>query len=377
MSGDTITVVENPTELVTVVEKGPRGDTTEVDAALAAEIARAEAAEAALQADLDLKATTADLQAATSALNAALAAHEAGDASDAELAAAIADASAASSAAISAAQAYSIQRANHTGTQAISTVSGLQTALDGKETAGAAAAAQAASQPLDSDLTAIAALSTTSYGRSLLTQANAVAARSTLGVAPTWQSGTHATRIAISSPETGLAFYETDTGVLYRYTGSTWVAQTAGRIVKTADETVNNSASFQDDDHLFFPIEPNETWFVTATLLASAVSTTPDWQFTWTGPTGATGRHGAYGAANVTGQSFVTLTTAGTPATLVILGSDARVASAAGVHGIMLGAWIFNGSNAGTVKLRWSQLAATGEDHKLLTGSFIEPQRIA
>jgi hypothetical protein len=40
-------------------------------------------------------------------------------------------------------RAFSIQRANHTGTQAISTVSGLQTALDGKETAGAAAAAQA------------------------------------------------------------------------------------------------------------------------------------------------------------------------------------------------------------------------------------------
>ena len=37
-------------------------------------------------------------------------------------------------------------------------------------------------QPIDSDLTAIAALSTTSYGRSLLTQADAAAARSTLAV---------------------------------------------------------------------------------------------------------------------------------------------------------------------------------------------------
>lgn len=37
-------------------------------------------------------------------------------------------------------------------------------------------AAQAASQPLDSDLTAIAALTTTSYGRALLTLANAAAA---------------------------------------------------------------------------------------------------------------------------------------------------------------------------------------------------------
>jgi hypothetical protein len=46
----------------------------------------------------------------------------------------------------------------------------------------AAAAALAASQPLDSDLTAIAALATTSYGRSLLTLADAAALRSTASV---------------------------------------------------------------------------------------------------------------------------------------------------------------------------------------------------
>jgi hypothetical protein len=40
---------------------------------------------------------------------------------------------------------------------------------------GAAAAAAAASQPLDSDLTAIAALSTTAFGRSLLALADAAA----------------------------------------------------------------------------------------------------------------------------------------------------------------------------------------------------------
>lgn len=49
------------------------------------------------------------------------------------------------------------------------------------DAAGAAAAAQAASQPLDSDLTAIAALSTTSYGRSLLAAADAAALRTLAG----------------------------------------------------------------------------------------------------------------------------------------------------------------------------------------------------
>ncbi len=47
---------------------------------------------------------------------------------------------------------------------------------------GSAAAAQAASQPLDSDLTAIAALTTTSFGRALLTMADAAATRTDLGL---------------------------------------------------------------------------------------------------------------------------------------------------------------------------------------------------
>ena len=56
----------------------------------------------------------------------------------------------------------------------------------GAEVAGAAAAAQAAaiaaSQPLDADLTSIAALATTGYGRSLLTGADAATTRTTLGL---------------------------------------------------------------------------------------------------------------------------------------------------------------------------------------------------
>lgn len=50
------------------------------------------------------------------------------------------------------------------------------------DAAGAAAAAQAASQPLDSDLTAIAALSTTSYGRAVLALADAAALRTAAGL---------------------------------------------------------------------------------------------------------------------------------------------------------------------------------------------------
>lgn len=60
----------------------------------------------------------------------------------------------------------------------------------GADPSGSAAAAQAASQPLDSDLTAIAALSTTAFGRNLLTLANAAAGQTAFGLGT---ASTHAT----------------------------------------------------------------------------------------------------------------------------------------------------------------------------------------
>lgn len=58
-------------------------------------------------------------------------------------------------------------------TSALETTTGAQAKAD---------AAQAASQPLDSDLTAIAALATTSFGRSVLTKADAAALRTLAGL---------------------------------------------------------------------------------------------------------------------------------------------------------------------------------------------------
>lgn len=71
--------------------------------------------------------------------------------------------------AAAAAQAHAIQRSNHTGTQAQSTIVNLVSDLAGK-------------QPLDSDLTAIAALATASFGRGLLELADAAGGRAALGL---------------------------------------------------------------------------------------------------------------------------------------------------------------------------------------------------
>jgi hypothetical protein len=61
------------------------------------------------------------------------------------------------------------------------------------------AAVAAGYQPIDSDLSAIAALSTTSFGRSLLTQADAAATRTTIGAGTSSFDGVYSSLTSIPS----------------------------------------------------------------------------------------------------------------------------------------------------------------------------------
>lgn len=82
------------------------------------------------------------------------------------------------------------------------------------DAAGAAAAAQAASQPLDSDLTAIAAVATTSFGRSFLALADAAAARTAIGAQ---QSDTELTALAGTTSAADKGIYYTGSGTASTY----------------------------------------------------------------------------------------------------------------------------------------------------------------
>ena len=85
-----------------------------------------------------------------------------------------------------------LARANHTGTQGSATIVDFAASVDARLGALATTAAVAAGyQPLDGDLTSIAALATTTAGRALLDDADASAQRTTLGLGTlATQSGT-------------------------------------------------------------------------------------------------------------------------------------------------------------------------------------------
>ncbi len=92
------------------------------------------------------------------------------------------------------------------------------------DASGAAAAAQAASQPLDSDLTAIAALTTTAYGRNLLILANQAALTAGIAVATTGLSGAMSTADK-TKLDSELVLIDTATLAAQTvYTSPTWAA---------------------------------------------------------------------------------------------------------------------------------------------------------
>lgn len=115
--------------------------------------------------------------------------------------------------------------------------------------AGSAAGAQAASQPLDADLTAIAALTTTAFGRALLALADATALRSTAGLVIGTDVQAHSavldatTASFTTADETKLDGIETGADV----TDSTNVAA-AGAVMESDTSTVSMSFVVDEDN---------------------------------------------------------------------------------------------------------------------------------
>lgn len=134
---------------------------------------------------------------------------------------------------------------------------------------------------------------------------------------------------------------------------------------KTADETVNNSAVLQNDDHLLFAVAANEVWFIHILLLITTTAVA-DFKYTFTLPTeGSMGIISGFDHDSSSGRLEATSTY------VVGFASDRVNANA------YFALYYVGGANAGNIQLKWAQNAAEATNTILLANSCLIAHKIA
>lgn len=142
---------------------------------------------------------------------------------------------------------------------------------------------------------------------------------------------------------------------------------TTVRVRKAADETVNNSATSQNDNELTFAIGPGEEWVGEVVLFVSGDGTA-DFRAALSVPPGASALYANHGP-----RLADTIVIADPYATSGDL-SNMGAATTGALHVIRFS--VVNGSTAGSVTLQWAQRTATVADTTLKAGSYIEARRV-
>jgi hypothetical protein len=141
-------------------------------------------------------------------------------------------------------------------------------------------------------------------------------------------------------------------------------------VPKTATETVNNSATLQDDDELALEVGADDIWQVQLWLLLSAAGTAADWKFAWSAPAGGAVYWGPI-SAQAGDSGWVRNDAATTPGALLTVTDSLPAGSMNGVHGIMIAATYIGGGTEGTLQFRWSQNTADASNSQVLADSLL------
>ena len=161
--------------------------------------------------------------------------------------------------------------------------------------------------------------------------------------------------------DVGRQFLASDTLVLFRDNGTDFVEVAAFPKVakKTADEVVNNSITFQNDDHLLFAVGANETWAFYLIIIADA-NVSSDIKFIVAGPSGSTREFTTIDIDAGTGSLAKMNTT-------LTISTDGVVVRR--VH-FLLGRIDVAGT-AGNLQLQWAQNAVHVSDCTVRKGSIL------
>jgi hypothetical protein len=142
-------------------------------------------------------------------------------------------------------------------------------------------------------------------------------------------------------------------------------------VYKTADESVTSSATIQDDDHLSFTLNSNETWELNGEIQVDNASNNIDIKTAFQMPTGSTMRIYVTGIQDAGGNAIQgngLLTASNTPKTIQINGGVSTLVSFRGI--------IQTGSTAGALKFRWSQGVSNNSTTTVRAYSYMKIIRV-
>lgn len=198
------------------------------------------------------------------------------------------------------------------------------------------------------------------------------------------QADTLGNRPAAHADINGVVYLSTSemSPVLYQVQSGSWVALSSigvdSVVLKTADQTVNNSETYVNDTHLVFAVGTNEVWSFDMKLLTDS-GTTPDFKATFTVPTdteleGLATFNDTIG--NRVHQSFG-LSGSTAAATMDIGGIGGGGGDDEGRLVLVFNAIVISHGTAGNVQFRWAQETADSSDTIVKKNSMIIKRRIA
>ena len=142
--------------------------------------------------------------------------------------------------------------------------------------------------------------------------------------------------------------------------------------VKTVDETVNNSVTYQNDDHLTVTVAANTTYILELVMLISQSSTGVGVIAQFTAPLGGTVHSNVF--RNAATNSAIYLY--GRHNSLSI-NDEAGVAAGVGNYNIIKSNGVFfNGANGGSLTVQWAQHTLTVADTNVLKGSYLKLTKV-
>lgn len=144
-----------------------------------------------------------------------------------------------------------------------------------------------------------------------------------------------------------------------------WASSAAATVavVKPINEIVNNSATLQNDDHLFFPVAANETWVFDMTIIHTQGNNSGDADFTIVGPSGS-----AVGFTALNQTLAVDLANSS--------GFEVFLNGATGAtYCTHFWGYIINGSTPGNLQFQFAQNVAHASNLTVVAGSHLKGVR--